>query len=79
MCLREIGFYDIYRKIKDDENMKAIKLLEHVIGTADAITDEGEHIEHLIKGIFSGNIFDLGAAQVFSPPWRLVFWLIDIA
>ncbi len=64
---------------KDDENMKAIKLLEHVIGTADAITDEGEHIEHLIKGIFSGNIFDLGAAQVFSPPWRLVFWLIDIA
>ncbi|CAK9220477.1 unnamed protein product [Sphagnum troendelagicum] len=64
MCLREVGFYDIYRKIKDDENMKAIKLLEHVIGTADAITDEGERIEHLIKGIFSGNIFDLGAAQL---------------
>ncbi|KAH9541205.1 hypothetical protein CY35_14G049100 [Sphagnum magellanicum] len=64
ICLREAGFYDIFRKIKDEENAKAIKLLEHVVDTADAIKDDGERIEHLVKGVFSGNIFDLGAAQL---------------
>jgi uncharacterized protein with ATP-grasp and redox domains len=57
---------------KDEENAKAIKLLEHVVDTADAITDDGERIEHLVKGVFSGNIFDLGAAQVSSTPCCLV-------
>jgi uncharacterized protein with ATP-grasp and redox domains len=72
ICLREAGFYDIFRKIKDEENAKAIKLLEHVVDTADAIKDDGERIEHLVKGVFSGNIFDLGAAQVSSTPCCLV-------
>lgn len=105
MCLREVGFYDIFRKIKvpfgtlclftcpyitcfsitdhwcdlgwcmsteilchmkDDENAKAIALLAGVIARADAIEDIGARIEHLIKGVFSGNIFDLGAAQVLT-------------
>ncbi len=57
---------------KDEENAKAIKLLEHVVDTADAIKDDGERIEHLVKGVFSGNIFDLGAAQVSSTPCCLV-------
>lgn len=64
VCLREVGFYDIYRQIKDDENTKALALLEGVIAQADAITDIGARIEHLVKGVFSGNIFDLGAAQL---------------
>lgn len=51
---------------KDDENAKAVALLEEVIAQADAIEDIGSRIEHLIKGVFSGNIFDLGAAQVLS-------------
>jgi hypothetical protein len=41
-------------------------LLEGVIAQADAITDIGARIEHLVKGVFSGNIFDLGAAQVLA-------------
>jgi len=64
MCLREVGFYDIFRKIKDEENAKAVALLAGVIAQADAFEDSGARIEHLIKGVFSGNIFDLGAAQL---------------
>lgn len=41
-------------------------MLEGVIAQADAITDIGARIEHLVKGVFSGNIFDLGAAQVLA-------------
>lgn len=52
--------------MKDDENAKAVALLEEVIAKADAIEDIDARIEHLIKGVFSGNIFDLGAAQVFT-------------
>lgn len=52
--------------MKDDENAKAVALFAGVIAKADAIEDIGARIEHLIKGVFSGNIFDLGAAQVLS-------------
>jgi hypothetical protein len=51
---------------KDDENAKAVALLGGVIAQADAVEDIGARIEHLIKGVFSGNIFDLGAAQVLT-------------
>lgn len=64
VVLREVGFYDIFRKVKDDENAKALALLEGVIAQADAIKDVGARIDHLVKGVFSGNIFDLGAAQL---------------
>ena len=37
-----------------------------VIAQADAITNTGARIEHLVKGVFSGNIFDLGVAQVLA-------------
>lgn len=30
----------------------------------DAIEDEGKRVENLVRGIFAGNIFDLGSAQV---------------
>lgn len=30
----------------------------------DVIEDEGKRVESLIRGIFAGNIFDLGSAQV---------------
>ena len=52
--------------MKDVENAKAVALLENVIAQADAIEDIGARVEHLIKGVFSGNIFDLGAAQVLT-------------
>lgn len=30
----------------------------------DAIEDEVKRVENLVRGIFAGNIFDLGSAQV---------------
>ncbi|KAL9258797.1 Damage-control phosphatase-like protein [Drosera capensis] len=62
--LREIGFKDIFKKVKDEENAKAISLFEHVVRLNDAIEDSGKRLENLVRGIFAGNIFDLGSAQL---------------
>ncbi|KAK6141106.1 hypothetical protein DH2020_025161 [Rehmannia glutinosa] len=62
--LREVGFRDIFKKVKDEENAKAISLFEDVVRPNDAIQDEVERVENLIRGIFAGNIFDLGSAQL---------------
>ncbi|CAN6544859.1 unnamed protein product [Malus baccata var. baccata] len=61
--LRELGFQDIFKKVKDEENAKAISLFENVVDLNDAIEDEVKRVENLIRGIFAGNIFDLGSAQ----------------
>jgi hypothetical protein len=63
--LRELGFRDIFKKVKDEENAKAISLFPEVVSLSDAIEDDGERLENLVRGIFAGNIFDLGSAQVF--------------
>ncbi|XP_061339020.1 damage-control phosphatase At2g17340-like isoform X2 [Gastrolobium bilobum] len=62
--LRELGFRDIFKKVKDEENAKAISLFENVVRLNDAIEDEGKRLENLVRGIFAGNIFDLGSAQL---------------
>ncbi|GLJ23706.1 hypothetical protein SUGI_0449170 [Cryptomeria japonica] len=63
-CLRELGFRDIFKKVKDEENTKALTLFEKVVQVMDDIEDGGKRLENLIRGIFAGNIFDLGAAQL---------------
>ncbi|MCE5165693.1 hypothetical protein HAX54_011665, partial [Datura stramonium] len=64
--LRELGFRDIFKKVKEEENAKAISLFEDVVRLNDAIEDdEAKRMENLVKGIFAGNLFDLGSAQVF--------------
>ncbi|KAJ8572100.1 hypothetical protein K7X08_008611 [Anisodus acutangulus] len=62
--LRELGFTDIFKKVKDEENAKAISLFEDVVHLNDAIEDEAKRMENLIKGIFAGNLFDLVSAQL---------------
>ncbi|PQQ11634.1 uncharacterized protein Pyn_03588 [Prunus yedoensis var. nudiflora] len=62
--LRELGFKDIFKKVKDEENAKAISLFENVVDLSDAFEDEGKRLENLVRGIFAGNIFDLGSAQL---------------
>ncbi|KAI4351892.1 hypothetical protein L6164_006196 [Bauhinia variegata] len=62
--LRELGFRDIFKKVKDEENAKAISLFEHVVRLNDSIEEEGKRLENLVRGIFAGNIFDLGSAQL---------------
>ncbi|XP_057426815.1 damage-control phosphatase At2g17340-like [Lotus japonicus] len=67
--LRELGFIDIFKKVKEEENAKAIALFESVVRLNDAIEDEGKRVENLMRGILAGNIFDLGSAhlaEVFS-------------
>ncbi|KAI3864640.1 hypothetical protein MKX03_009160 [Papaver bracteatum] len=62
--LRELGFRDIFKKVKDEENAKAITLFAEVVRVSDAIEDVSKRVENLVKGIFAGNIFDLGSAQL---------------
>ncbi|CAJ1976399.1 unnamed protein product [Sphenostylis stenocarpa] len=62
--LRELGFTDIFKNIKDVENTNAMSLFENVVRLNDAIEDEEKRLENLIRGIFAGNIFDLGASQL---------------
>ncbi|KAM7258013.1 hypothetical protein ACFE04_013754 [Oxalis oulophora] len=62
--LRELGFRDIFKKVKDEENAKAISLFPDVVRLNDSTDDEGQRLENLIRGIFAGNIFDLGSAQL---------------
>ncbi|KAM7471000.1 hypothetical protein LguiA_009183 [Lonicera macranthoides] len=62
--LRELGFRDIFKKVKDEENAKAISLFDGVVRLNDAIEDEAKRMENLVRGIFAGNLFDLGSAQL---------------
>ncbi|WCJ28575.1 hypothetical protein M5689_010265 [Euphorbia peplus] len=62
--LRELGFRDIFKKVKDEENAKAISLFAEVVRLNDDIEDGTKRLENLVKGIFAGNIFDLGSAQL---------------
>lgn len=62
--LRELGFRDIFKKVKDDENSKAISLFKEVVLLNDAIEDGGKRLENLVRGILAGNIFDLGSAEL---------------
>ncbi|KAF5745823.1 hypothetical protein HS088_TW07G01417 [Tripterygium wilfordii] len=61
--LRELGFRDIFKKVKDEENAKAISFFDDVVHLNDVIEDEVKRLENLVRGIFAGNIFDLGSAQ----------------
>ncbi|KAH7574773.1 hypothetical protein JRO89_XS02G0002800 [Xanthoceras sorbifolium] len=47
----------------DEENAKAISLFGDVVRLNDTIEDPGKHLENLVRGLFAGNIFDLGSAQ----------------
>lgn len=49
---------------QDEENANAITLFEDVVRLNDAIEDESKRLENLVRGVFAGNIFDLGSAQV---------------
>lgn len=58
--LRRHGFADPYAEIKQRENDAAIGLFAGVLAELDAMDGEAL-VEALIRGIFAGNIFDLGS------------------
>nr|KJB79742.1 hypothetical protein B456_013G064800 [Gossypium raimondii] len=72
--LRELGFRDIFKKVKDEENTKAISLFPEVVCLNDDIEDGGKRLENLVRGIFAGNIFDLGSAQLILQ-WQAVIFV----
>lgn len=61
-ALRELGFDDCFLDVKTEENEKALTTLPGVLRELDAIGDPGARIEALVRGVFAGNVFDLGAA-----------------
>jgi damage-control phosphatase, subfamily II, stand-alone protein len=63
-CLRDVGFWDPYLAIKAAENDKALALLPLVLKELDAVLDDAARFEMAVKGVFAGNIFDLGAPDL---------------
>jgi uncharacterized protein with ATP-grasp and redox domains len=63
-CLRDAGFWDPYLAIKAAENAKALALLPAVLAELDAVSDDASRFEMAVKGVFAGNIFDLGAPDL---------------
>ncbi|EIE21322.1 hypothetical protein COCSUDRAFT_53962 [Coccomyxa subellipsoidea C-169] len=62
-CLRQEGFEDVFRSVKAEENDKALALLPELLRELDSITDHSQRLETVLRGVFAGNIFDLGAAS----------------
>jgi type II pantothenate kinase len=60
--LRAHGLADPYAPVKHEQNEAAMKLLPDVLAELDAI-DPADRLEALIRGVFAGNVFDLGAVS----------------
>ncbi|GAX75016.1 hypothetical protein CEUSTIGMA_g2462.t1 [Chlamydomonas eustigma] len=68
-CLHNAGFLDIFRAVKEQENMQALNVLPSVLQELDQIQDMHERWNLCLRGVFAGNIFDLGAvasAELFN-------------
>ncbi|KAK9798561.1 hypothetical protein WJX73_006487 [Symbiochloris irregularis] len=59
--LRRQGFGDVYKQVKFQENVKALGLLSEVLRELDAISDLQPRLDAALRGVFAGNVFDLGA------------------
>jgi type II pantothenate kinase len=60
--LRRHGFVDAFRQVKAEETETALALLPDLLVQLDALDDE-QRLRELMRGIFAGNIFDLGATH----------------
>uniref|UniRef100_A0A061SEX1 Gluconolactonase n=1 Tax=Tetraselmis sp. GSL018 TaxID=582737 RepID=A0A061SEX1_9CHLO len=63
LCLKRAGFGDIFLRVKEEENDRALNFLPDLIKEFDAIDDPCGRMELAVQGVFAGNIFDLGAAE----------------
>jgi damage-control phosphatase, subfamily II, stand-alone protein len=50
--------------VKADENSKALALLREVLDELDSVEDPLERFTQAVKGVFAGNVFDLGAPKM---------------
>lgn len=89
-ALRRYGFVDPFVDLKERENEAMLPRLPALCRQIDAISGAKEQLETLVRGVFAGNIFDMGsgatAAQFAdkSPDFATVRaklparpWLID--
>ncbi|KAL3137393.1 hypothetical protein ABBQ32_006916 [Trebouxia sp. C0010 RCD-2024] len=60
-CLKGQGFWDPFKPVKDEENKKALKLLPGILKDLDDVQDRCKRLELALRGVFAGNVFDLGA------------------
>jgi type II pantothenate kinase len=60
-ALRDHGLHDSFRHVKQRENQLAVEQYPQLIRQLTALP-AGERWERLIRGVFAGNIFDLGSA-----------------
>jgi len=63
--LRKAGIPDPYRLAKQKENESAFALLPAVLTEIDALAG-ADRLERIMRGIFAGNIFDLGAVKTIE-------------
>ncbi len=63
--LRDHDIADPYRPVKHRENEQAIELLPDRLAHLDAMAED-ERLESLIRGVFAGNVFDLGAVSTLT-------------
>jgi uncharacterized protein with ATP-grasp and redox domains len=61
-ALRSAGIDDPYLLAKQRENESALLLLPRLIRAIDSL-EETERWERLVRGIFAGNLFDMGAVK----------------
>ena len=63
-CLREMGFNDIFRDIKNTENMQALEKLDLHLKELDKIQDFKKLIEILVGNAIAGNMYDWGSTLI---------------
>jgi hypothetical protein len=59
-CLREAGFRDVFRYVKEKENTEAVRALPGVISRIDSCVYERERVEMLIENVLGGNSMYVG-------------------
>ena len=64
--LRSHGIPDPYRLAKQRENEMALRLLPALLAEMDAVADARDRMAEIAKGVFAGNIFDLGATKTLE-------------
>lgn len=63
--LRECGIDDAFRAIKDRETQRALEALAERLDVLDVVAEESR-LEEVIRGVFAGNLFDMGAEKTAS-------------
>jgi len=60
--LRECGIDDAFRAVKERETARALLALPDRLAAIDAVPDE-QRVGALVRGVFAGNLFDMGAEE----------------